>query len=420
MHFIIELEEQLNRLEVTSDCFVCIIPQSNFYHPILSDPCIVYYYNGDKGYILSIDHSESISLKKDLVFSFLSKHKNIYCLDAKRHLYYVPDANFIDLGSTLQEQVDSFDTQIHLDVYRKYSSYKRSNSIIPISKHYEKQEKIRSCLYKNNLALPVYNIVDKAYFYVEYQGIKCTKEFIEQDIITNPEFFVKEGLVYSQYNLHTTTGRATNSFNGINFLSIPKGKKRDEIVASNDFLVEFDFDAYHLRLIANEIEYSFEKESVHTYLAKHYFKTDTVTKELYDLSKSITFRQLYGGIDEEYKNIPFFIKMQSIIENLWEKYLDNELILPTGLVIKRQESIDKRKLFSYYVQNLETYENAKKILSIKDLLSEKKTKLILITYDSFLFDYSVDDGKSTLLDIKQVLEEGGMLVKHKHGKTYNF
>jgi hypothetical protein len=56
--------------------------------------------------------------------------------------------------------------------------------------------------------------------------------------------------LYSQYNLWTTTGRPSNSFGSVNFAALPP-EKRKGFVAENDSLIEFDFDAYHLRLIAD-------------------------------------------------------------------------------------------------------------------------------------------------------------------------
>ena len=63
-----------------------------------------------------------------------------------------------------------------------------------------------------------------------------------------------------------------------------------------------------------------------------------------------------------------------------------------------------------------------KIEKIFDLIKKKslKTKLILITYDSFLFDFDILDGKETLLKIKEILEENDMIVKHKYGNNYAF
>lgn len=82
--------------------------------------------------------------------------------------------------------------------------------------------------------------------------------------------------------------------------------------------------------------------------------------------------------------------------------------------------MNKLKVFNYIIQNLETKENIYKILEINKLLSDKKTKLILITYDSFLFDFDQSDGKPLLKKIKEILESGGMSVKHKWGPDYAF
>jgi len=71
---------------------------------------------------------------------------------------------------------------------------------------------------------------------------------------------------------------------------------------------------------------------------------------------------------------------------------------------------------------METRENIYKINQIQNYLkvSGAKTKLILITYDSFLFDFNKKDGKKTLEEIKTILEFGQMKVKHKHGTSYAF
>ena len=113
--------------------------------------------------------------------------------------------------------------------------------------------------------------------------------------------------------------------------------------------------------------------------------------------------------------------MNDFIDNEWKKYqIYKAAILPTGRILKKQLGFNKLKLFNYIVQNLETKENTTKILEVNQYLADKKTKLIMITYDSFLFDFSQTDGKDTLLNIKSIMEKGGTPVKHKHGKTYSF
>ena len=69
---------------------------------------------------------------------------------------------------------------------------------------------------------------------------------------------------------------------------------------------------------------------------------------------------------------------------------------------------------------METKENVDKIEKITEYLKNKKSKLILITYDSFLFDFSIDDQKETLEEIKRILQQDNMIVKHKYGKDYSF
>ena len=70
-------------------------------------------------------------------------------------------------------------------------------------------------------------------------------------------------------------------------------------------------------------------------------------------------------------------------------------------------------MFNYLIQAYETESNIKKILLIQDYLLEKKTKLVLYGYDSFLFDFSQQDGVETLKDIKSILE-AGINLENKH------
>ena len=80
--------------------------------------------------------------------------------------------------------------------------------------------------------------------------------------------------------------------------------------------------------------------------------------------------------------------------------------------------MNKNKLFNYLIQAYETESNIKTIIKLKQYLLDKKTKLVLYGYDSFLFDFSKDDGVSTLTELKNILERNGHMVKSQAGPNY--
>jgi hypothetical protein len=73
------------------------------------------------------------------------------------------------------------------------------------------------------------------------------------------------------------------------------------------------------------------------------------------------------------------------------------------------------KLFNYIVQSKETSTNVKLLEKVIKYLEDKKTKLVLYTYDAFLFDYAEEDGK-ILQDIVTLLQYP---VTIKQGQSYH-
>ena len=433
MYFIVESLSQFGNLDIKDECFVQLIPGNDRVHPKLTYPSLLYYHDGEKGYIFPFKHSESFYLDFKMVQEFLKLHKKVYLLDKKFHSYFLDLPNAIDLHFVNLDQTNEFnqfdcDTNLHHDFYSRYGHLPITNELIPISKHYERCQ----CLYDYvkgyfglETDLQTQEDFVSTYKSVEENPIKVdVKCLTDKYQIHDQSYSIQSDKMYSCYNLYNLTGRPTNSFNGINFLAIPKENDfRSCFLPSNDFLVEFDFDAYHLRLIARLINFECPKDSFHIYLGKQYFEKEELTEEEYKESKTITFRQLYGGVDKKYKKIPFFAKMEEFAEEVWKAYKSQKgYKLHTGRVIRPDVSMTKYKLFNYVVQNLETKENIYKIQEIQNYLKNTaaKTKLILITYDSFLFDFSKKDGKKTLQEIKNILELGEMIVKHKHGTSYAF
>jgi hypothetical protein len=105
---------------------------------------------------------------------------------------------------------------------------------------------------------------------------------------------------------------------------------------------------------------------------------------------------------------------------MWANYQEKGyLILPNGRKFV-QDKANPQKLFNYYIQCLETVNNIKKLIKLKEALKDKKSKVVLVVYDSILVDFALEDGRSTLETIKDILQEDGYLVKVKTGDTYDF
>ena len=328
----------------------------------------------------------------------------------------VVDKNFIwwnETGKPFEKHI----TNNAIDfLSNKFYNVKKLNEIIPLSKHNEYCSDIyegmaRAYTGENDDYM---NDAIKAFTSIEKNGIKVSDDICDIFDIRVKKH-ISNGKLYSQYNLWTTTGRPSNSYGTVNFAALPP-EKRKGFVAENDYLVEFDFDAYHLRLIADLVDYDFGKESVHEHLAKHYECS-------YEESKQRTFKLLYGGIDKETREkVTFFDKVYNYINKKWNEINTHNLvstdIYRRKLLFKNYEDLNRNKVFNYLIQALETESNIKKILKIQDYLYNKNTKLVLYGYDSFLFDFSQQDGVETLQDIKSILEEGKHFTKSKMGLNY--
>ena len=145
--------------------------------------------------------------------------------------------------------------------------------------------------------------------------------------------------MYTKYNLYNLTTRPTNSFNGVNFAALNKNDgSRTAFIPKNDMFFEFDYDAYHVRILANLIGFELDRESVHNQLGKMYFNKEELTDKEYAKSKELTFKQLYGGVFKEYRELPFFKAMNEYVEKLWELFnATGELELVGGKILTKEQ-----------------------------------------------------------------------------------
>jgi hypothetical protein len=176
--------------------------------------------------------------------------------------------------------------------------------------------------------------------------------------------------------------------------------------------LQFDYDAYHPRIIGKLIGYDLPTTSVHQWLADQYGCP-------YDESKGRTFRILYGGVSEEDKEIPFFKGVDEFIQRVYsESQQRGYLLTPKGRKIPLNwiEGVNPQKAFNYLLQATETEFNMEVLKRLKDgghLLP------ILYTYDSFLFEYPLNWGMELAKGIQIVLESFGFPIKASWGMDYS-
>ena len=399
--------------------------------PIFSDP-FLHPLHKDNGlsmlYVKELDgeskmicqfHPDCVDVLED--FKWL-EDKLIYTLDAKllKHIY--PFKDVVDMNWNWWHDTNKpFDmSKVRNNAYdffhNKYYNAKRLNEIIPILKHKEWCDQLVSVMMDiEEIGEDKYSEeVTEAFGYIESNGVKVSDDVC--DIFDmRVQKHISDGKLYTKYNLWTSTGRPSNAFGNVNFAAM-KPEQRKAIIPEYDMLVEYDYDAYHLRLIGDLIGYKFENTSVHQHLADKYGCS-------YEESKQRSFKQLYGGIDKKTReDITFFGLTYDKINTFW-KYFKSHKFIETDiynrkLLSKNYTDMNKNKLFNYLIQAYETESNIKTIIELKQYLLEKKTKLVLYGYDSFLFDFSKQDGVSTLTELKNILERNGHMVKSQAGSNY--
>jgi hypothetical protein len=436
--YIVEEESKLVNLEklIRLGGYVEVITSNDLYHPGLTTPVAVYIrlLKSDHGYIIPLDHDEGINVDKERIYSILSKASKLYTIDKKKLLYHFNLQDAIDISLLYSmvkfDKLEITKTNSALNYfYNKFRGKPFVNKLVPISKLYEASENTYSLIEEIlNYDIPegfeFYNSTATNVFYLlEQHGIGIYYEpFVETFSPRDPLYNIKDNKVLTYYNLYNATSRPTNSFNSVNFAAIPHTEKhRKTFRPQNDYFVEFDFDGYHLRLLAEQLDYSLTEESAHKQLAKLYFGKDKITDDEYTKAKQINFHAIYGKIPEEHKDLKIFKEIQEYIDNMWDMFNDEGFVCnpQSGKPFTKElKDMHPAKLMNYMMQSLETSNNILILKEVLRYLKDKQTKIALYTYDAILFDFSKEDGKDTLQDIQKILEKDKQYpVKFKYSKS---
>ena len=407
----LEFDNFLEKYQDSSCILIPILCDVNK-HPIENNLCLLYVkiLDGEE-YLLPFRHSEALNLDVTNLDKLNSDHKK-YVYSKKQFNHIVKWDNVIDINLQYYMEynqplyIEDITTNTHDYFNRKYYKLKGVNCVVPILKHLELCRKL-SNEFQKHIDLPVHqeyndDIIDNL-TYLESAGLNT-----------------KESIVYSEYNPYTSTGRPSNRFGGINFAALNKtdgSRKPFRSRFDNGLLVEFDYDAYHLRLIGNLLNYSFPEGSVHEHMGEFYGCD-------YQESKNRSFQYLYGHIPVEVVQMnPFFAKVHDYINDIWKEYKQGDFITSNiyskKIFRKNLSEMNRNKLFNYMIQLMETETNMKVLSNLIPFLESYKSRLILYSYDSFLFDFNLEDGVDFLKEAKKIIESNG-LFPTKTGKGNNY
>jgi hypothetical protein len=218
---------------------------------------------------------------------------------------------------------------------------------------------------------------------------------------------------FTEYNPYTITSRPSNRHLGINYGALNKsdGSREVFVPKKGKVFLQFDYDAYHVRIIGKLIKHDLPSGSVHQWLADQYGCD-------YGESKGRTFRILYGGVSDEDRKIPFFDKVDKFISKMHQESIRNGYIqTPKGRKIPLSwiEKPNAQKFFNYLLQATETEFN----IEVLNKLKENDLPLpILYSYDAFLYEFDETEVE-TIKKIKAVLESYGFPVKADWGSDYS-
>ena len=399
-----ELVERMNREE----CILTPIFSDPYYHTVENTIlCVGITFTNNETYIVSIEHSDAPTF--DMPAGSRCHSENDMHILAYINHQNIPTKNF-----------DAYVNSTH----SQFGMFPNTNRLLPLAvwgkilKQYNKKLIDIFISYKSTIDTYTYTFLQELHTTlqeIEAAGMKVSNfEKFDHKV---PRHF-KKNTVYSQYNMFTTTGRPSNRFGGINFSALNKSDGTRESFVSrykNGVLVQMDFEAYHLRLIADHYNITLPKGSLHTELAKQYFQTDNITDELYVAGKQKTFEIMYGMSDETY-GIQLFESIVNIRQSF--KNANGQFVLPSGITIDFQEA-NISKMFNYHVQSLEVVKTLPKLKKVLELLKDAPHRLVLYTYDSILLDMQSLDTEIVQV-VMDILEENKKFPVRVHvGLNYN-
>lgn len=409
----------------TESVFFKLIFSDVYKHPRNNRISLIFvkFLNNNDDYLVLFNHCEA---NESLNFESLCNSNQIrFTVNAKEAFHF--GLKSVDLSLRMFNDTHEplnyveFNTSAHDHYQQTYWYNDNVNDVIPAFSH-------------KQYCLAIFDTVSH-YIDVESNDVNDIEipkllSFMERDGIAvdlktwvGKEKHSNNGITYCDYNVFTSTTRPSNSHAGVNFAALNKNDgTRNSIVSrygNQGRLVQFDYDAYHLRLMAELVGFSDElpNTSLHEWIGKSHMSDEEYS---YNKSKQYNFQQLYGNVNDiTNRSVSFFRRINTFKESLWESSNRNGFYDVDWFGKHRFETKyfdgNTGKFFNYIIQCLETQRNFRVIKTLSEMNLE--SKFVLYTYDSFLFDVHVSNIEE-VRSIRNVLEDGKYPTKLEVGHHY--
>ncbi len=408
------------------DWIVHIIPEEDGIHSANNNPCILFIRSILTGntYYYSFSHPDSKSEFEDILFLDILRLSNNrkWAIDKVSFCHMIDAPNVFDANligwMTINEIIETseFDTIAHSMVRRNAFGHDRVNLAIPLLKHKEAFDEMADVIEK----LVENANIDNAYINFNDQIIPTLGEVEKNGIYVDRALFQSrfelsstlEGLTYSKYNIYTSTGRPSNRFGGINYAALNRTDGSRSCFTSrfkdDGRMVVVDYTAFHPRIICKLTNYNLPTNiDIYEYLAKLYFNKKEVDETDIKNAKRLTFKQLYGRVEQKYSHIKYLANLKTFIDEQWEYFKIHGYVETPFFKrkITNQHILDPNpsKVFNYILQAAEGEIAIPRLKLVMQYLQKKKTKAVLYIYDAVLYDFHKDDGMNTLNDIRNIM-----------------
>lgn len=394
-------------------------------HPLNTNISFIFIHCNGNDYILTKQHTDALSLSNEQIESVINTEGDKWVFQTKKLLQSIPNIHqpLLDVDTSYflkTSQTIDYRTpfQSYLSKWTHKGYYDNLIQSVPLLKLGEiiqtfipQFTSLDNTDYNfnwyNNTYIPILSELERF-------GIRVDREKFSDRWPSSSKHLTPSDKIYTEYNPFTITGRPSNRHGGINFSALNKSDGSRAAFVSDGVFLQMDYDSYHPRLIGKLIGFELPKTSVHQWLAEQY-GCDV------NEGKGITFQLLYGGIDDDFRQIPYFDKVADFIEKLWEKtqrdgYLSTRYRrIPLSWI----EQPNPQKVFNYLLQAVETELNVDILVKISEYIKGTDVSFSLYTYDSFLFDFPSEGFERMAKDLKEIVEGSGFPVKGSWGTDYS-